>query len=253
MRLRPRLSTRRLLAYVVALAIAVAVSFTVSALAFHYRKRGRPWSHTLSMRAHTRFEDAGGTKWVCAVRRTRTSEQCLIGTYIDSRWGGALPRSTQVIYVLPGGNAAGPEVELRHFPRLFRAAMQRAGMSVDMPIEEWVQSTEYYGAPFPMLGFDVVGESPVRSTLGAIDLRPLVLIICPMQVRWVALLGNSALFFAVLVLPVEALLGVWRFARRRPGHCISCGYDLTGIPAGLCPECGAAVAPVKPAKVVAST
>jgi hypothetical protein len=33
-----------------------------------------------------------------------------------------------------------------------------------------------------------------------------------------------------------------RFIRRRPGpgHCPSCGYDLTGNVSGVCPECGAA-------------
>jgi len=29
--------------------------------------------------------------------------------------------------------------------------------------------------------------------------------------------------------------------QRKPGHCISCGYDLTGNESGICPECGFAV------------
>ena len=33
----------------------------------------------------------------------------------------------------------------------------------------------------------------------------------------------------------------WRLARKHPrGHCAACGYDLSGSPAGPCPECGRA-------------
>jgi hypothetical protein len=33
----------------------------------------------------------------------------------------------------------------------------------------------------------------------------------------------------------------YRCRRRPPGHCPKCGYDLAGIAAGVCPECGAAI------------
>lgn len=29
-----------------------------------------------------------------------------------------------------------------------------------------------------------------------------------------------------------------RRRERRVGHCKACGYDLTGVPTGICPECG---------------
>lgn len=35
-----------------------------------------------------------------------------------------------------------------------------------------------------------------------------------------------------------AILLRTRRDRRRPGHCTSCGYDLTGNVSGVCPECG---------------
>jgi len=41
--------------------------------------------------------------------------------------------------------------------------------------------------------------------------------------------------------------GILWYAQRRgrpPGHCQSCGYDLTGNVSGVCPECGQKVAPM---------
>ncbi len=34
---------------------------------------------------------------------------------------------------------------------------------------------------------------------------------------------------------------VRRGPRTRPGHCGTCGYDLSGTPTGVCPECGSAI------------
>lgn len=47
-----------------------------------------------------------------------------------------------------------------------------------------------------------------------------------------AILGVSA--------AVSAGLALLALRRARPGTCIQCGYDLSGVPAGRCPECGAA-------------
>ena len=33
-----------------------------------------------------------------------------------------------------------------------------------------------------------------------------------------------------------ALPFTWR--RHQPGHCVTCGYNLTGNTSGRCPECG---------------
>ncbi len=50
-------------------------------------------------------------------------------------------------------------------------------------------------------------------------------------------------FFTPILYPLIPSMGItiWLFIRsRRPraGHCMSCGYDLTGNTSGQCPECG---------------
>lgn len=45
--------------------------------------------------------------------------------------------------------------------------------------------------------------------------------------------------FLIIVAPTALLF--WRDRHRiPPGHCQSCGYDLTGNESGVCPECGTA-------------
>ena len=43
--------------------------------------------------------------------------------------------------------------------------------------------------------------------------------------------------FLLVAIPTAIL---WRLDRRRipPGHCLKCGYNLTGNVSGTCPECG---------------
>ena len=48
--------------------------------------------------------------------------------------------------------------------------------------------------------------------------------------------------FFIMAIPTVAL---WlRDRHPTPGHCQSCGYDLTGNVSGVCPECGQKVAPM---------
>ena len=42
--------------------------------------------------------------------------------------------------------------------------------------------------------------------------------------------------FAAVSVPT-AIIWIWS-SPPRPGHCVSCGYDLTGNKSGRCPECG---------------
>jgi len=57
------------------------------------------------------------------------------------------------------------------------------------------------------------------------------------------LFGNLVVWTIVFLLAwFAACLGVQRLTRRwrraRGNQCIGCGYDLTGLAAGVCPECG---------------
>ncbi len=45
----------------------------------------------------------------------------------------------------------------------------------------------------------------------------------------------------------------WRNRRIPPGHCESCGYDLTGNVSGRCPECGTPVKAPAPHRETTST
>ncbi len=55
-------------------------------------------------------------------------------------------------------------------------------------------------------------------------------------------------------LVLTAIPTAWLWHRDRPppppGHCQSCGYNLTGNVSGVCPECGERVGPVPPGKGV---
>jgi len=50
--------------------------------------------------------------------------------------------------------------------------------------------------------------------------------------------------FVIVAIPTLIL---WRWTRFEPGHCQTCGYNLTGNTSGICPECGTKItSEVKP-------
>jgi len=55
---------------------------------------------------------------------------------------------------------------------------------------------------------------------------------------------RTSVWVPVLTFAAAPLLALARYIRRRrlppPGHCLSCGYNLTGNTSGRCPECGTA-------------
>ena len=56
---------------------------------------------------------------------------------------------------------------------------------------------------------------------------------------WVALGTLAVMLAATLFLfAYLAAVGVRDICRRTQGNCVECGYDLTGLPAPRCPECG---------------
>ena len=69
---------------------------------------------------------------------------------------------------------------------------------------------------------------------------------------WIILPTWAAIAFVFLPTAL-----IWRYdlrqRRPKPGHCLGCGYDLTGNQSGLCPECGTSVSsPKDPTKPHAS-
>ena len=62
-----------------------------------------------------------------------------------------------------------------------------------------------------------------------------------------SLQGVRIPFWLPLLLLLVPLALLWRRGQQvPPGHCHTCGYDLTGNVSGRCPECGTPVEPGKP-------
>ncbi len=63
----------------------------------------------------------------------------------------------------------------------------------------------------------------------------------PSGVMWSGMITNSGLFATAWWVLLFAPRELRHFVRRRKGRCVSCAYDLVGLPIGApCPECGLA-------------
>jgi hypothetical protein len=70
-------------------------------------------------------------------------------------------------------------------------------------------------------------------------------ILLPLHPYWPGLLANT-LFYALLFATLHQLAAYARRARRRRrNRCTACGYDLQGLNAPTCPECGRALSPAR--------
>jgi hypothetical protein len=58
----------------------------------------------------------------------------------------------------------------------------------------------------------------------------------PRRYKYIAVVVPLWMFIP-LVLAIR-VMSVIRARRARAGHCRACGYDLTGVTSGRCPECG---------------
>lgn len=61
----------------------------------------------------------------------------------------------------------------------------------------------------------------------------------PLHVRWEGLIVNTVVWAVLAWSPLAVGLAVRRWLRGRRGGCLTCGYDLRGLPTNApCPECG---------------
>jgi hypothetical protein len=55
---------------------------------------------------------------------------------------------------------------------------------------------------------------------------------------WPGFLGNTLVYGGLVAALVLGARSSRRSLRRRSGRCPACGYDLSGNPGAVCPECG---------------
>lgn len=68
------------------------------------------------------------------------------------------------------------------------------------------------------------------------------------RILWLGWAHNALALLSLIILPLSLgwIPGAWRRwreSRRAPGLCAACGYDLHGLIAKVCPECGNRITP----------
>lgn len=100
----------------------------------------------------------------------------------------------------------------------------------------WYRVHGVYRAPYAIAtGIEGGRMLTAAPTLGtrSYDFRAL-----PLWPHWPGLLLNTALFACLWAVALFGPGLVRRWARKRRGRCLRCGYDLRDNPAPGCPECG---------------
>jgi hypothetical protein len=145
------------------------------------------------------------------------------------------------LHALPDGRAVPPPPSwagLSAIPHLGTNTAMRTS-AVGLPLRCCIAVVEILPGDRPVVR---LGRDPSRdpwpwarnSSLVAIDQ-----IVAPTHVLWAPLFLNLTCWTLTSAVLLSTPLFVRRFhatIRRRRGHCISCGYDVRGLP--RCPECG---------------
>lgn len=97
------------------------------------------------------------------------------------------------------------------------------GLSL-MPILKAIRASDPQAIPEQVL------DIPLRSVTGPHVSRRLL---------WLGVVGDLSVLAAFAVVLFSLVRLSREFARRVPGQCVNCGYDLRGLRGEQCPECGA--------------
>jgi hypothetical protein len=107
-----------------------------------------------------------------------------------------------------------------------------------------MHSTDRLPLPLPMPA-DVEGALLIGTRSHPAARRDVGAVVLPYLPIWPGLLADT-LFYALLFAALHQLTAYARRARRRRrNRCAACGYDLQGLNAPTCPECGRALSPAR--------
>ena len=99
-----------------------------------------------------------------------------------------------------------------------------------------------FGRTYCSPGMTLTGPTPITARSFVRDFRANQRFACSFPSpdgRWHVQVPVWSILLAVGV-PTLFTWKPLRLRRRKPGHCIACGYDLAGNTTGICPECGGA-------------
>lgn len=119
--------------------------------------------------------------------------------------------------------------------------------SGELPPDPAMLVIEWHQAGWPFLSFTAVslasesGDTVFRGFAFPKDTPRSALFVVPLWPKWTGLIANVAvwsLVWAGLLLMRDRVKPTRWFKNR----CVSCGYSMTGVAGGVCPECGYQVA-----------